>query len=500
MGKKRAVAYCRVSTNKEDQLNSLAAQQEYFRTHMKEYGYDLIRIYADEGITGTKKRNRKEFLRMLNDARKDMFDVLFVKDVSRFARNTLDSLESVRMLKDQGVSIVFINNQGILETSSELMFTIMSAMAQEESVNMSKRVKFGKEQNARKGRVPNIVYGYDKKPGEYFSLYINEEEAEVVRRIFRLYTEEGMGCLAIANQLNAEGRRTKRGCMWSQNAITRIIRNEIYIGLIVNGKEATKEIYNNKRIKKEQSDWIVVENPELKIIDKKIYDKAQKILHGRYDAFHIKKERQSNRYLFSTLIKCKHCHRSFRRIERQFTNTYYVRWVCSSRNGDGIEACENATKIREDELLAAIIEYLEGWLNNKDSVIEKAKKCYLESRNSNTDNLEIRKIQTELEKNQSRLKKLQELYMNDLISMDEVKRQSQAIMKKSQEAEAKLRYMGSLSSSEEEIEKQINVLAEDIHQILTAETITNEMLKRIIDKIEVDKDGIVNVILKKLTG
>ncbi|MDR1771348.1 MAG: recombinase family protein [Hungatella sp.] len=130
--------------------------------------------------------------------------------------------------------------------------TIMSAMVQEESVNTSKRVKFGKEQNAKKDRVPNLVYGYDKIPGGYFRLIINEEEACTLRRIFRLYAEEGKGCLSIANCLNREEIRTKRGCEWSQNAVSRILKNEIYIGQVINGKEETKEIYSSKRLKKSE--------------------------------------------------------------------------------------------------------------------------------------------------------------------------------------------------------------------------------------------------------
>ena len=135
MKRKRGAAYCRVSTDKEDQQNSLETQRTYFREHMERNGYEMVQIYADEGITGTKKRNRKAFLQMLEDAGEEKFDVLFVKDVARFARNTLDSLESVRFLKKHNVDIVFVNNQGILATGSELIFTIMSAMAQEESVN-----------------------------------------------------------------------------------------------------------------------------------------------------------------------------------------------------------------------------------------------------------------------------------------------------------------------------------------------------------------------------
>ncbi len=495
---KRAAAYCRVSTDKEDQLNSLAVQQEYFKSHMKDHGYELVKIYADEGITGTKKRNRIQFQQMLSDAKRGYFDVLFVKDVSRFARNTVDSLESVRMLKEHNVDIVFINNQGILETSSELMFTIMSAMAQEESVNMSKRVKFGKKQNAYKGKVPNIVYGYDKIPGEYYSLHINEDEAEVVRRIFRMYVEDGMGCLAIAKSLNNEGLRTKRGASWSQNAISRIIRNQIYIGKVINGKEATKEIYSNKREACDQSEWIIVENEALRLVEDDLFEKAQCMLNGRFDAFHMTGERHSNRYVFSTLIKCKHCHRSFRRIERQFKNSRYIRWVCSSRNGDGRNACHNETKIVEDELLEEIIKYLEGWIDNKEAMMEETFKQYMEKQGGGEGEMTSKKLREELRRNHKKQEKLQEMYMNDIISMEELKEKSHSLKKKIEEIKGQLSVLGKANYSEEEIRKYIDDLFGDIRNILNAETITNTMLKQLIQKIEVDSSGRVEVFIRKI--
>lgn len=498
MEKKRAAAYCRVSTDKADQLNSLSAQQEYFQIHVREQGYELVEIYADEGITGTKKRNRKEFQRMIKDAQKGRFDVLFVKDVSRFARNTMDSLECLRILKALNIEIIFTNNQGILQTNSELMFTIMSAVAQEESVNMSKRIKFGKEQNAKKGRVPNIVYGYDKVSGEYYSLHINEEEARIVRRIFQLYTEEGEGCLAIANILNKEGRRTKKGKLWTQNAISRIIRNEIYIGKVVNGKEATKEIYSNKRQKKEADEWIVVENPGLRLISDEVYGKAQALLASRNDAFHIKKERQSNRYLFSTLIKCKNCHRSFRRIERKRKEGSYIRWVCSSRNGDGIEACRNDMKIKEEELLAEIVIYLESWLNNKKTIVKEAKRQYEAFISETEGDSEIGNLQKEIETNQKKLERLKELFINNLICLDELKEKSQPIKSQLDKAQERLKCLKQSDYSEEAIEAQLNAWFMDIRKILNSETLTNEMLKKIIEKIEVDEKGNVEVFLKKV--
>ena len=493
---KLAAAYCRVSTDKEDQKNSLAAQEEYFRRHTRENGFELVHIYADEGITVTKKKNRREFLNMLEDAKTGKFDILFVKDVSRFARNTLDSLESVRMLKDHNVSIVFINNQGILETSSELMFTIMSAMAQEESVNTSKRVKFGKEQNAKKGKVPNLVYGYDKIPGDYFRLIINDEEAGTVRRIFRLYAEEGEGCLSIANHLNQEGIHTKRGCEWSQNAVSRILKNKIYIGQVINGKEETKEIYSSKRLKKSEEAWIVVSNEDLRIISDQLFHKADQTLKCRSLTFHAARERQSNRYLFSTLIKCRHCGRSFRRIQKSYTNTY-VRWVCSNRNGNGTAACENAVKVDEALLLQEICGYLGKWLAGQSLDLEEVKKQYrllsgeLQSKAGDT-----KSQKAGLAKCRAKLKKFQDMYCNDLISMEELKLRSLPLKEKEMEL-AKLTSQGQNQEKEEEAEKKLDRWFQSAAQVLTASTVTNEMLKNVIERIEVDHSGSIEVILKK---
>lgn len=497
--KKRAAAYCRVSTDKEDQLNSLSVQEEYFSRYVIENGYELVRIYADEGITGTKRRNRKEFNRMLEDAVAGKFDVLFVKDISRFARNTVDSLESLRLLKQHNVGIVFINNQGILETSSELMFTIMSAMAQEESVNMSKRVKFGKAQNAKKGKVPNIVYGYDKINGDYYRLDINEREAKVVKRIFRMYVEDGYGCLAIAKCLNQDGLRTKRGCYWSQNAISRILKNEIYIGKVVNAKEATKEIYSSERLKNDPSQWIIVENPELRIIDNETYEHAQQLLQGRFDCFHMNRERQSNRHLFSTLIKCKHCGWSYRRIERHEGNWHYIRWQCSSRNRDGRNACDNTTMIKEDELLDAIIHYLAGWLEQKEDILEEAREEYKKALEQDLDDVHLKHVRNSMEQAKKKIEKLKDLYMNDLITMEELKEQRGLLKRSIEESEDMLRMAYELGS-EEEIIGNMSLMSADIHAVLNAITMDNQMLKRILEKIVVDKDGNVDVVLKKIKG
>ena len=260
-------AYCRVSTEKEDQLNSLETQKEFFLEYTKRTGNTLVKLYADEGISGTKIKNRKQFLQMLSDAEKGMFDLVVVKDISRFARNTVDLLQSVRKLKALGIETQFLTANMDSMGNSEFVLTIFGALAQEESANISKRVKFGKKMNMEKGRVPNLVYGYDKTKGDYFNLSINDKEAKIVRQIFKWYTEEGHGSAKIAIMLNERGLKTKRNCNWSQHAVCRILTNEIYTGKIINGKEEVADFLTGQRKVKDESEWLVAIRPELRLID-----------------------------------------------------------------------------------------------------------------------------------------------------------------------------------------------------------------------------------------
>ena len=159
--KLKMAAYCRVSTDKEEQLQSLAKQKEYFNKFATDKGYELYAIYADEGISGKQIKKRIKFKEMIEDAKKKKFEVVAVKDISRFARNTVDFLEAVRELKSIGVKVLFTNNN-LGSDDPEFVLTVLASIAQEESSKLSERVKFGKAINAKKGRVPNFVFGYNK--------------------------------------------------------------------------------------------------------------------------------------------------------------------------------------------------------------------------------------------------------------------------------------------------------------------------------------------------
>ena len=489
-------AYCRVSTDKEDQLNSLETQKEFFLEYTKRTGDNLIKLYADEGISGTKIKNRKEFQRMLADAEKGLFDMVVVKDISRFARNTVDLLQSVRKLKALGIETQFLTANMTSMGNSEFVLTIFGALAQEESANTSKRIKFGKKMNAEKGRVPNIVYGYDKTIGDYFNLSINEEEAKVIRQMYKWYTEEGFGGAKIANMLNERGVRTKRGNNWSQNSVCRILTNEIYTGKIINGKEEVSDFLTGQRKEKDESEWLVTVRPELRIIEDETFDRAQEILKGRHDSFKMTHERQSNKHLFSTLIKCKDCGWSFRRTVRQYKNTY-IRWVCSGHNGRGADSCPNAITVDEEELIQVLQEYFQDVLSKKKKVIDYVIKEFQRVYKAKDENVEYEKeLTAELNRLRKAREKYMDMYTDDLISREELNEKIGGMRKEIDRLENEMKMVSYNLTKGEQLEAILNSTFKEMEDITDVHEMTNTQLKRLINKIEVDKDGNVDIYLR----
>ncbi len=489
-------AYCRVSTDKENQLNSLEAQKRFFSEYAERTGDNLVRLYADEGISGTKIKNRKEFLRMMSDAERGLFDMVVVKDISRFARNTVDLLQNIRKLKALGIETQFLTANMTSMGNSEFVLTIFGALAQEESANTSKRVKFGKRVNAEKGKVPNLVYGYDKTIGEYFDLSINRIEAETVRNIFRWYAEEGYGAAKIAGLLNDRNLKTKRGCKWSSVAVCRILTNELYTGKIINGKQEVADFLTGKRKKKDKEEWVVVERPELKIIEEETFGKTQGIMAERGKIFKLDKERQSNKHLFSTLIKCKECGWSYRRTERKYKNTY-VRWVCSGRNAKGSESCSNAATVEEGELVSVLTRYFARLLAEKKGIVAHVVGEFERIYQAKDDNVNYEKeLKAELEKLQNARKKYMDLYADDLISREELNRKIGGSRKRIEQLENELKTVSDQIIGRDRLESILTKTFKEIEDIADVSQMTNAQLKKIVRKIEVDRCGNVDIYLK----
>ena len=491
----RIAAYCRVSTDKEDQLNSLKVQKDFFAEFAEKNSHDLVRLYADEGISGTKIKRRKEFQQMMADAERGLFEMLVVKDISRLARNTVDLLQSVRRLKALGIETVFLTADMTSMGDSEFVLTVFGALAQEESRNTSKRVKFSKRINAEKGKVPNLVYGYDKIIGDYFNLKINQEEAAIVRQMYAWYVEDGYGGSKIADMLNRRGLKTKRNCDWSQGTVCRILTNPIYTGKVINGKEEISNFLTSERVRRDETEWKVVEKPELRIISDELFQRSNELMQSRRDMFHLEHRRQSNKYLFSTLIVCKHCGWSFRRVSRTYKNTY-VRWVCSKHNGQGINNCPNAVTVDEEELIARLDEYFLSLLKDRTGVEQFLRRKLREACKEGDRDDYRRTVQARLTKLEKQRQKLLDLYADDLITRQELDQRLSASKEEVAELEEELRQMQLYDLDDAEISRIIQKTMDNLKDFVSVRKLNNAQLKQLIEKIEVGEDGTVDVYLR----
>lgn len=494
----RLGVYCRVSTDKLDQLNSLETQKIFFEEFAEKNNYTLIKIYADEGISGTQLKKRPAFLQMMRDAEKGMFDVVATKDVSRMARNVLDFLQSIRKLKAMGIPCMFVNTN-LSTQDGEMMLTMLATVAQEESKNTSSRIKFSKRLNAEKGKVPNLVYGYDKIIGDYFNMSINEFEADVVRRIYSMYINDGYGASKIAKILNSEVIKTKRGCNWTQNGVCRILTNRLYTGIIANGKEEIEDFLTGKRTSRPEYEWKTVERPDLAVINVETFEKAQRILAENREKF-LHGQRKDCKHLFSTLIKCSACGHYFRQTKRKIKNGIKINWVCCGRNMNGADFCQNNTVIDEAQLLNSIIKYITSLILDKQKVIKKViadfNKYYEPIYKNRQSEKEINKEIANLKKKRQ---KYLDMYEMEIISIEDLKDKTSGINGEIKRLEERLKAVQYSITEGDKLRRSLSDAFKTIDDILNAAEITNELLKRVIDRIEVAENGQIDIYFRLLT-
>lgn len=373
-------SYCRVSTDKDDQVNSFEAQQRYFKEYIdRQPDWKLYDVYADEGITGTSTRKRAEFNRMINDAYRGSFKLILTKEVSRFSRNILDTIAYTRELQQLGVGVIFMND-GIstLDPDAELRLSIMGSIAQEESRKTSSRVKWGQTRQMERGVVfGRSLLGYDVKNG---CMTINPEGAEVVRLIFHKYGVEKKGTSVIARELREAGYKTYRGNpKWSNSHIIKLLRNEKYVGDLVQKKTFTPDYLSHaKKYNHGEEELIVLRNHHEPIIDRELWNLVQSELakrnpHGACSAGH------SNRYVFSGKIKCGDCGASFvcrKKIRKD--GTQYKRWSCYTATNEGRRhmdtngneiGCDIGKSLRDELAMDILKQSLSALQMNRDRMI-----------------------------------------------------------------------------------------------------------------------------------
>lgn len=493
----RIAAYCRVSTDKEEQIDSLNHQKDFFVEYAKHNGHKLFRLYADEGISGTSLKKREEFKRLLLDAELGLFDMVVVKDISRFARNTVDALQSIRKLKSMGISTLFLTANMDSMGDSEFILTLFSAMAQEESNNLSKRVKWGKKINAEKGRVPQRIFGYDRI--DNFTLEINPDEARIVRKIFSLYNEQGLGCRTISMELNRDQDKTKFGNDWNARGVRRVLVNPIYCGMLVNHKYEIEDFLTGKQINLPKEEQFSHERPSWAIIAPDTFQKAQEIMESRrtkYDSGEpFKEARYSSKHIFSTLIKCAHCGRSFTRKSYTYVNTR-VYWRCVTNDQYTAEKCDNRTCLDEPELLMELREYFASLIGDKDAFIASILTSLDKQLPASQNPEHIKKeIEARRKKLLSKKDRYQEMYANDILSLAELKEKITGITEELKALDLEqLALNKKVTNNAEEIIRRYTL---EIERFLELETVTNVDMRRILDHISVDREGHVRVVLKK---
>ena len=474
----KIAAYCRVSTAKEEQLDSLAHQKEFFQDYARKNGYELVGIYADEGISGTRLQKREQFQTLLHDAGEHRFELVVVKDISRFARNTVDFLQSVRALKALGVNTRFLTANMDSLGESEFVLTVFGALAQEESANLSKRVKFGKKLNAQKGRVPQCIYGYDRL--DNFTLRINEAEADVVRLMYQMYVAQGLGCRTIARQLNAWGYATKLGCQWTPSAVHRVLTNPIYCGHHINHKYEVENYLTGRQRKLPSQEQYHHQRPQWAIITPEQFGQAQAQRDLRRKVYRTDENnvqgRYSARHMFSGLIVCQECGRSFCRKTYTYTHTRRY-WKCS---GNDHGQCENRTKVEEDQLLTAIVEYVSEHLSQPQRWEEELVKRVLEHRD------EGQKKRGEEERLSRKAKRYAQLYANEAISLEEY-------LEKRGEIDTRLKALQELQENKIDARS----LRERVQGYEKGQGLTRMDMAKLVERITVDREGEVRVVFRQ---
>ena len=327
--RKRVAAYCRVSTDHEDQANSFESQQRYFRQYIERNpDWELYEIFADEGISGTNTKKRSEFKRMIACAKEGDFDLIITKEISRFARNTLDSIYYTRDLKKHGIGVIFMNdNINTLDGDAELRLAIMSSIAQEESRKTSERVKWGQKRQMEQGVVfGRSMLGYDVKDGK---MTINEDGAKIVRLIFHKFANENKGTYVIARELREAGITPMRVKEWSNTVILRVIRNEKYCGDLVQKKTFTPDFLSHeKKYNRGEEEFVIIKDHHEPIVSRELFEKANRILDEK-SLTQEGKAKHSNRYPFSGKIKCGCCGSSYvARYKNRNNRTRYKAWRC----------------------------------------------------------------------------------------------------------------------------------------------------------------------------
>ena len=488
--KLRVTDYARVSTDHLNQKKSLQNQVEHFEQYIKENpNWTYIKGYVDEGITGTSDIKRDNFMKMIEDARNCKFDLIITKEISRFSRNTLDSIKYTRELLSYGVAVLFINdNINTVMPDSELRLTIMASMAQDEIRRLSERVKFGMNRAIERGEIlgNDLLYGY-KKDNNTGKLNIIEEEAKIVRKIYELYAVEEFSLSKITKTLNCKNLKSSQGKKWGISTISRMIENPKYKGYYCARKSEVVD-YMTKKIKYfKKDDWVIYEDKTKipPIIDENLWNKANKRLTSRKKTFNKQnKNIYKNRYVYSAKIYCADHNTVFHRREFR-KNKKDITWVCSEYLKNGKNTCDSPN-IRESELDNIFKDLISKLQIDSNKIIETIINYYKHFELDTDIDEKLLSCERKINNLYAKKDKLLELSLQDSLSNTEFYERNNSFNKKIKALEKKLNSLknnkklkGTTNNTKE--------LVEILKQKVNSKSTINKIISFLLERIEVSK-------------
>lgn len=499
----KVAAYCRVSTDREDQQNSFQAQRDYFRDYIeKKEGWELYEIYADEGISGTGTKKRAAFNRMMNDAFRGEFQMILTKGVSRFSRNILDTIAYTRELRAMGIGVVFMTeNINTLDPASESFLTIWAMHSQEESRQIRERVMWGQQRQMEKGIVfGHSLLGYDAVDGK---LRVEPEGAKLVWRIFHLYSVEKKSPGQIARILQREGCRTYTGNpKWSASHILKILNNEKYVGDLVQRKTVTMDfLTHQKKANRGEVPLITIENHHTPIISRELWDLTRERMQEN-DRHNGRGEGHSNRYLFSGRIRCGVCGASFAARKKGAVR----RWRCQTavREGSRVFAdghgnsmgCDIGHLLRDDDAMSMLRTAIRSLRLDRDAIVGDVTALALETIQTARDDPE--RLGHEIRRTERKKEEMLDSFFSGEITKADMQAMKVRYEQKLADLGERLRKAEKRQRENRDRAQLSEILRSELYTLLRCETDSEVLYRFFLDRVTVQKDRSIELWLRHL--
>ena len=506
----RVTFYARVSTDSKEQINSLTNQVTYYESFIKQNpAWTFVSGYIDEGLSGISTRKRENFNRMVDDSAQNMFDLVITKEISRFARNTLDSIQYTRELLLNGVGVYFQNdNINTFDEDSELRLSIMSSIAQDELRKLSSRVKFGHQQAIKKNVVlgNSRIFGYQK---DNRRLIIDEDEAPMVRELFELYATDKYSMKQIEEIFWNKGYRNHNGNKIAHTTMSNMISNPKYKGWYVGNKVKVVDMFTKKQKFLPPEEWVMFpdETGEIvpAIVSEELWDAANAVLQRRSEDVKNRQGICNHANLLTGKLFCTECGQPYyRRESRDKQGNVNSKWVCSGKIKGGKESC-SSFPIYEEEIKPLLYEVFRDTKDLSDAMLEEYQRMYSELTQGDNLARQIKTVKSKIEMVLKKKNKLLELAATDNITPEDFKQMSADCNAEYAQLESSLQELLDQQTSNDEFRRQmekVRSVLKKAEQGTGSGAITKDFIDTFIDRIFVtpQEDGSMRLDIKIFTG